>query len=191
MKIILASASPRRKELMDLAKFDYEILASDFDEKVDENLSLEEQSQEIAYGKAKDIFRNTQGDRCIIGADTLVILDGKKMGKPQGREEAFEMLNNIQGRSHEIYTSLAVLIENNGNYKEYKELCKARVWVHKMSYKEIQKYIDSDEPFDKAGAYAIQSEFGVFIDKIDGNYNTIIGLPIDRIYQILKENNIE
>ena len=190
MKIILASKSPRRKELMDLAKFEYEILVSNFDENVDKNLSLEEQSKEIAYGKAKDIFENTQGDRTIIGADSLVILDGKQFGKPHDRQEAVEMLLALQGKKHTVYTALSILIENKGKYKEYKELHKSDVYIKKMSYKEIVNYVDSEEPFDKAGSYAIQSCFAVFIDKIEGDYTTIVGLPIGRVYEILKENNI-
>ena len=190
MKIILASQSPRRKELMDLAKLDYEILVSDFDEKVNTNLPLEEQSKELAFGKAKAVFDNTQGDRAIIGSDTLVILGEKQLGKPQNREEAIKMLQNLQGRSHFVYTSLAVLIEEKGEYKEYKELSKARVFIKKMSDEEIINYVDSEEPFDKAGSYAIQSSFVVYVEKIDGDYSTIVGLPISRLHSILKENDI-
>jgi len=190
MKIILASASPRRRELMDLAKFDYEVLVSNYDEKVDLTLTLEEQSKELAYGKAKDVFENTQGNRAIIGSDTLVILGERKLGKPQNREEAINMLKDLQGRSHTVYTSLAVLIEENGQYKEYKELEKTRVFVKRMSDKEIENYVDSEMPFDKAGSYAIQSCFAVFIDRIEGDYPTVIGLPINKVYSILKENNI-
>lgn len=190
MKIILASKSPRRRELMDLAKFDYEILVSDFDEKVDTNLSLEEQSKELAFGKAKVVFDNTQGDRAIIGSDTLVIMGDKQLGKPKNREEAIKMLQNLQGRSHFVYTSLAVLIEEKGEYKEYKELSKTRVFIKKMSDEEIINYVDSEEPFDKAGSYAIQSSFVVFVEKIEGDYSTVVGLPISRLYSILKENDI-
>lgn len=190
MKIILASASPRRKDLMDLAKFDYEIIPSNFDEKVDSKLNLEEQSKEIAYGKAKDIFDNTQGNRAIIGADTLVIIDQQQLGKPNSREEAIQMLTNLQGRSHTVYTSIAILIEKNGELKEYKELSQTRIWIKKMTQKEIENYVDSENPYDKAGGYAIQSSFVVFVDKIDGDFSTVIGLPISRIYSILKENDI-
>lgn len=190
MKIILASQSPRRKELMDLAKFDYEVLVSNFDEKVNPKLSLEDQSKELAYGKAKDVFDNTQGDRAIIGSDTLVILGERQLGKPKDRDEAINMLKDLQGRSHTVYTSLAILIEEKGQYKEYKELEKTRVFVKKMSDEEIENYVDSEMPFDKAGSYAIQSCFAVFIDRIEGDYPTIIGLPINRIYSIFKENDI-
>lgn len=190
MKIILASKSPRRRELMDLAKFDYEILASNFDENVDKNLSIEEQSKEIAYGKAKDIFDNTQGDRVIIASDTLVIVDGKQLGKAKSRDEAIQMIKQIQGRSHSVYTALSILIEEKGEYKEFKELHESKVFVKSMTDEEIENYVDTENPYDYAGAYAIQTCFAVFIEKIEGEYAAVIGLPISRIYSILKENNI-
>lgn len=190
MKVILASSSPRRKELMDLAKIEYEVLASHFDENVDKTLNLEEQSKELAFGKAKDVFENTQGNRAIIGSDTLVILDGKQLGKPQDRNDAINMLKSLQGKSHIVYTSLAVLIEKNGEYKEYKELYKTEVFVNEMSDEEIENYVDIENPLDKAGAYAIQSCFSVYIRRIVGDYASIVGLPINRVYRILKENDI-
>ncbi len=190
MKIILASTSPRRKDLMDLAKIDYEIMASRFDEKVDINLSLQEQSKEIAYGKAKEVFENTQSDRTVIGADTLVIVNGKQFGKAKTREEAISMLKELQGKMHSIYTSLAILIENQGKYKEYKELHEVKVFVRNMSEQEIEHYVDLEQPFFCAGSYAIQGFFSVFVEKIEGDYPTALGLPINRIYEILKENAI-
>lgn len=190
MKIILASGSPRRKDLMDLAKIDYEVMVSNFNENADRSLSLEEQSKEIAYGKAKDIFENTQADRVVIGADTLVVVDGKQFGKAKTREEAIQMLKQLQGKSHFIYTSLAVLMEEQGKYKEYKELYQVKVFVRPMSDEEIEHYVDEERPYYCAGAYAIQGFFAVFVDKIEGDYPTALGLPINRVYSILRENNI-
>lgn len=191
MKIILASKSPRKKELMDLAGFDYEILVSDVDEIVTEDISLEEKSKEIAFRKAKKIFDNTQGDRIIIGADTLVIKNNEALGKPKTRQEAISMLKKIQGTSHKIYTSLVVLIENAGEYKEYKELFQVEVFVKEMSNQEIENYVDTnyDDVFNKAGSYSIQGRFSIFIQKTIGNFSAAIGLPIQRIYDILKEND--
>ena len=102
MKIILASTSPRRKELMDLGRFDYEILVSDLEEMRNMSLSLEEQSKDLAYQKAKIVYDNTQGDRTIIGADTLVVLGDKVFGKPKDREDAMNMLRELQGKRHYI-----------------------------------------------------------------------------------------
>ena len=159
MKIILASGSPRRQDLMKQAKIPYEVMVSEFDEKVDNALSLEEQSKEIAYGKAKS------------------------------REEAIEMLKTIQGKSHKIYTSIAVLIEKNGQVKCYKELSQNTVFVKNMTDLEMEHYVDTEKPYFCAGAYAIQGVFTVFIEKIEGDYPAVLGLPIHRIYDILKENN--
>ncbi len=189
MKIILASGSPRRQDLMKQAKIPYEVMVSEFDEKVDNALSLEEQSKEIAYGKAKEVFTKTSGERCVIGSDTLVIVDGKKFGKAKSREEAIEMLKTIQGKSHKIYTSIAVLIEKNGQVKCYKELSQNTVFVKNMTDLEMEHYVDTEKPYFCAGAYAIQGVFAVFIEKIEGDYPAVLGLPIHRIYDILKENN--
>lgn len=191
MKIILASKSPRRKALMDLAGFDYEILISDVDETINEEMSLEEKSKEIAFRKAKSIFDNTQGDRIIIAADTLVIKDNEAFGKPKTRQEAISMLKKLQGAMHKIYTSLVVLVENKGEYKEYKELFPVEVFVKNIDTNEIENYVDVnfDDVYDKAGTYAIQGRFSIFIDKIIGNYSSALGLPIQRVYDILKEND--
>ena len=190
MKIILASTSPRRKQLMDLGNFEYEILAGNVDETRNQTLSIEEQSKDLAYRKAKLVYDNTQGDRVVIGADTLVVKDNKVYGKAKDMQEAVSMLRELQGKKHYIYTSIAVLMEQRGNEKEYNELHKTAVYVKPMNDLEIAQYIQNDEPFDKAGAYAMQGAFSIFIDRIEGNYTSAIGLPIQRIYEILKENGI-
>jgi septum formation protein len=190
MKVILASSSPRRRELMDLGRFEYEVLVSDYEEMRNHTLSVEEQSKDLAYQKAKIIYDNTQGDRTVIGADTLVVKGDKVFGKPQDRDEAIEMLRALQGQKHYIYTSIAVLVENKGKEKEYKELHKTAVYVKPMNDLEIAEYIANEMPYDKAGAYGIQDSFALYIDKIEGNYTTALGLPIQRIYEILKENGV-
>lgn len=190
MKLILASTSPRRAALMELAKIDCEIFPSAYDESKVEGYTIEEKSKNLAYNKAKDVFDNTQDDRTIIGADTIVVKDNKIFGKPEDRSDAIRMLRQLQGDVHTVYTSIAILIEYHGKYKEYKEIIKTDVHVRKMDDQEIINYVDSEEPFDKAGAYAIQSSFAAFIDRIEGNYMSVIGLPINRVYEILKENEI-
>lgn len=190
MKVILASSSPRRKALMDLGRFEYEILVSDFEEMRNATLSIEEQSKDLAYQKAKIIYDNTQGDRTIIAADTLVVQGDNVFGKPVDRDDAIRMLRELQGKKHYIYTSIAVLIENKGKEKEYKELHKTAVYVRPMNDLEIAEYIATEMPYDKAGSYGIQDSFSIFIDRIEGNYTSALGLPIQRIYEILKENGI-
>lgn len=190
MKIILASSSPRRRELMSLAKIEYEILVSDLEEMRNRTLSIEEQSKDLAMQKAKIVYDNTQGDRVIIAADTLVVKGDKVFGKPEDREDAIRMLRALQGQRHQVYTSIAVLIENRGKEKEYNEIHKTSVFVKPMNDLEISEYIANEMPYDKAGAYGIQDSFAIFIDKIEGNYTNVLGLPIQRIYEILKENGI-
>jgi len=190
MKVILASQSPRRAALLDLAKVDFEVMPSGYDEKIKSGLDIEEQAKELAYGKALDVFNNTQGDRTIIGADTIVVKNNKIYGKPKDRNEAIKMLRELQGDYHIVYTSLSILIEYRDEYREYKELCKNMIKVAPMTDAEIIEYVDSEEPYDKAGSYAIQSYFSRYIEKIEGNYMSVIGLPIDKVYKILKENEI-
>lgn len=190
MKVILASQSPRRAALLELAQIDFEVMPSNFEEKIEKDIDIEEQSINLSYGKALDVFNNTQGDRAIIGADTLVVKDNKIFGKPKDRSDAIKMLKELQDDIHTVYTGLTILIENKGEYKEYKEVVKTNITVNSISDSEIIEYVDSEEPYDKAGAYAIQSCFAKFIGEIEGNYMSVIGLPIDRVYQILKENEI-
>ena len=191
MKVILASQSPRRAALLELANIDFEVLPSKIaEEKIKSGGDIEEQSKELAYKKAFNVFNNTQGDRAIIGADTIVVKDNKVYGKPKDRNDALRMLKELQDDVHTVYTSLAILIEDKGEYKEFKEIVKTDVTVNKMSDYEIIEYVDQEEPYDKAGAYAIQSCFAKYIDEIEGNYMSVIGLPIDRVYKILKENEI-
>lgn len=190
MKIILASQSPRRRDLMNLGRFEYEILISDSEEIFDKNLTVEEQSKKVALEKAKIIFDNTQGDRTIIGADTIVVKNDEILGKPKDRQDAIRMLKMLQGDVHEVLTSIAVLIEKDGEYKEINEVIKTKIYVRPMDNNEIYRYIENTNPYDKAGAYAIQGEFALYVEKIEGSYTSVIGLPIDRIYEILKENEI-
>jgi septum formation protein len=187
MRIILASNSPRRKELMDLINIKYEIVSSNTEETLDKGLPVEEQSKKIAYHKAKSIYDKTTGDRIVIGADTLVIKDGKLFGKPRNEKEAKEMITQIRNAKHQVITSLAILIQKEDEYKEYLDTDIANVYVSEISGKEIEEYINTYDVYDKAGAYAIQSSFCKFIEKIEGNYTTILGLPVSKLYQIIKE----
>ena len=190
MKIILASQSQRRAAILELAKIDFEVIPSSYEEKMLESLNIEEQSKELAYGKALDVFNNTQGDRAIIGSDTIVVKNNKIYGKPKDRVEAIMMLRELQDDRHYVYTSISILIEKQGKYQEYKEVIKTEITVDPISDVEIIEYVDSEEPYDKAGAYAIQSCFDKYISNIKGNYMSVVGLPIDRVYSILKENEI-
>jgi len=189
MQIILASASPRRKELLELIVPKFEILASNIEEKIEEGLTVQEQATRLAYIKTKDIYNKTNGNRIIIGSDTIVSKNEKIYGKPQNINHAKQMINElIQGdRIHSIITGLCVMINKDGKYKEYKTFDEVKVFFKDISDKEIDKWLGTGNAMDKAGAYGIQNEFCVFVDKIEGNYTSAVGLPTHKLYDIIKK----
>lgn len=186
MKSILASQSPRRKELLALIVPKFEIIVSDEEETFNNTLSLEEQVTEIAYIKAKNVYDKTKGDRIIIGSDTIVTKNGKIYGKPKDRNHAKEMIKELitGDKVHKIITGLSVLIEENGILKEYKTYDTVNVYLKDMTDEEIEKWIDTGNAMDKAGAYGIQNEFCVHVEKIEGNYTSVLGY---KVYDIIKE----
>ena len=189
MKIILASGSPRRKELLGLIVPEFEIQVSGADETLQEGLTPSEQVKRLAYIKAKDVFDKTQGDRIVIGSDTIVTKNGKIYGKPHNREHAKQMIKElIEGdRTHSIETGLYILSEKDGKIREYNTYDESKVLLKEISDEEIEKWIDTGHAMDKAGAYGIQNEFCVFVEKIVGNYNAIVGLPTHLVYDELKK----
>lgn len=187
MKVILASQSPRRKELLDLLKIKYEIIPSKVDETLEEGLSIIEQSKRLAYIKAKEIFNKTEGDRIIIGCDTMVMKDDKIYEKPKDKQDAINMIKQLNNSSHQVITSLCVIIQDNGQFKQYLDYDIAKVYLNDMTQDEIERWVKEGKPLDKAGGYAIQSEFCVYVNKIEGNYTTIVGLPMYKLYSAIKE----
>ena len=167
---------------------EFEIIVSGVDESLKEGLTPEQQTERLAYIKAKDVFEKTSGDRIVIGSDTIVTKKGKIYGKPKSRENAIQMIKELlEGdRTHSVITGLSILIEKDGVYKEYKTFDEVKVFLKEMSEQEIEKWVDSGKAMDKAGAYGIQNEFCVFVDKIDGNYTSIVGLPTQKVYDVLK-----
>lgn len=191
MKIILASKSPRRKELLDVLNLDYEIIVSNADETLEENLTIEEQAKKLAYIKAKTVFDKTSGDRVVIGSDTMVVKNSKIYGKPKNEEDAFNMLKELKNSKHQAITGLAILIEKDGKYEEYIDYDMAEVYFKDMTDEEIRNWINTGKALDKAGAYAVQEEFVVFIEKFNGNYSTVMGLPIHKVYDVFKKLNLK
>lgn len=189
MRFILASASPRRKELLRLIVPEFEIITSSIEEKLKEGLTPQEQATNLAYKKAKDIYERTEGDRIIIGADTIVTKKGKIYGKPKDKNNAKQMIKELLGgdRTHNIITGLCVIINKEGNFKEYKLFDEVKVFLNCMSDNEIDRWLETGNAMDKAGAYGMQNEFCVFVNKIYGNYTTAIGLPTHKLYNIIKE----
>lgn len=193
MKIILASGSPRRKELVKMLGIKFEVKISDEEEIINPELSIEEQSKQLAYQKARNVVNqiDEKEDCLVIGSDTIVVKAGEILGKPRSREEAFSMLEKLQGDSHKVYTSLCVISRKQGKETKYVTLDCTKVWVKAMQKKEIDLWLAKNEWQDKAGAYAIQGFFSVFVDKIEGNYYTVMGLPIHQLYDILKQEEIK
>lgn len=190
MRIILASQSPRRKELLEMITKNYEVIVSHVDETFEEGLTVLEQSKRLAYRKAKKVFEETDGDRIVIGSDTIVVQKDQVFEKPRDRYDAICMIKKLQNNTHQVITSLAVLVQEKNQYQEYIEVDTTKIHIKKMSDKEITHWIDSGKCFDKAGAYAIQSEFSVYIDEMVGNYFSVMGLPIHKLYDILKKYHI-
>ena len=146
---------------------------------------------QLAFQKAWDILQQVEEEVLVIGADTLVVCEEQILGKPKSEEEAFRMLNLLQGRSHLVYTGVALLYRNSKQElveKIFQEHTIVR--MYRMTEMEIYSYIATKEPMDKAGAYAIQGKGAVYIQGIDGEYNTVVGFPIARVYQELKDFKI-
>lgn len=199
-KIILGSASPRRRELLAQIGAEFEIRVSEKEE-IYHSEKPEEIVCELALMKAENVASElSEAERAgdvVLGADTVVVLDGKILGKPSDEEEAARMLSALQGRSHEVYTGVAVLeyaesgegavpggwkLEKKENYA-----VETRVYVNPMTEQEIREYIATGDLMDKAGAYGIQGRFAAYIDRIEGDYYNVVGLPVSRVYRTLKE----
>ncbi len=187
MRIILASSSPRRQELMREFNLPFEVITKNVDEKFYGNKSIYEESMEISKSKALAVFNEIKDDVIVIGSDTIVLQDGVIYGKPKNYNDAVRMLSIFSNNHHEVLSSLALLIRKNG--VEYEELTydKCDVYVDKMTREEIDDWIKSNDVYSKAGAYAIQEGFGKYIKKIDGDYFSIVGFPIHKLYELLKK----
>ncbi len=193
-RIILGSASPRRRELLQLMGVKFEVLASEAEEHY-HSILPPDIVKELALMKAQNVSElllkqaSWKEDICVvIGADTIVVKDGQIMGKPKSQEDAFEMIKSLQGRTHEVYTGVALLeCSDKGVYVRANHAEETKVFVHEMEDWEIREYISSGEAMDKAGAYGIQGRFATYIDRIEGDYYNVVGLPVAYLYQQLKE----
>lgn len=184
MKIILASKSPRRQELLRAIGIEnFIIRPSDHEAEAAPDLPPDEMVKLIASGKAADIASFAGTDDIIIAADTLVYIDGVPLGKPENDEHAKEMLRSLSGRAHEVHTGVAVF---RSGKKVVQSEC-TKVYFRKLSDAEIDKYVASGEPMDKAGAYGIQCLGAVLVEKIEGDYFNVVGLPVCRLTGMLSE----
>lgn len=182
MKFILASSSPRRKELLKFLDIDFKIVKSDIEEVIDETISNEELVMSLAFQKAEDVSKRHPGIY-TLGFDTLVILDGKPLGKPKNHQDAFNMLRSLSGNKHTVLTGCAIVKD------DYKDLFydHCEVIFNEMSDQEIEEYLATDEPFDKAGAYGIQGYGAKYIRYIKGDYYSVMGMPIQKLYNKIRD----
>jgi len=191
-KIILASASPRRRDLLAQIGFEFEVVTSDTDESFDDSMLVEEIVKKLAFEKAKAVANQVSVDSIVIGADTVVYYEGVILGKPQNEAQAKEMLAMLSGNTHQVLTGFAVIrLSDNKVVIDYE---KTNVTFRSLSEDEIDIYIKTKEPFDKAGSYGIQGLGATFVSGINGDYNNVVGLPLCSLSQCLKNefniNNI-
>lgn len=189
--IILASGSPRRKELLELIGAEFKIITSNKEEIIT-STNPEEVVKELSKMKAEDVAAGVEGPAIILGADTVVAHKGRILGKPKDREDAVNMITSFAGDDHYVYTGVCMIRkEADGSVKTVSFAEGTKVTVYPMTAQEIETYVDSGEPMDKAGAYAIQGLFAPYIKAISGDYYNIVGFPIAGIYQRLKAEGID
>ena len=183
--IFLASASPRRRELLSQAGYSFEIMVSDKEEKSDRTVP-HEYVTDLALQKTDAVYEKLPKDRSffVIGADTIVAYGNEILGKPTDIADARRMLNLLSGRTHQVYTGVGICFYDHKK-KKHSFYEKTDVTFYEMSPEEIEAYIATKDPFDKAGAYGIQSGASIYIRKIHGDYNNVVGLPIARLYHEL------
>ncbi|MDO5011216.1 MAG: Maf family protein [Intestinibacter bartlettii] len=185
MEIILASASPRRKEILQNTKLKFEIEKSDIEEIILENESPEDMVIRLAYEKAFDVAKKNK-DKLVIGADTIVALDNEVLGKPKDKQEAYQMIKKLSNKTHKVITGISLInLKENKVIKDYVVSC---VTFKDLSEDSIKDYINTNESLDKAGAYGIQGYGALLVKTIQGDYFNIVGLPISRLSDLLKDH---
>ena len=180
-KIVLASGSPRRKELLARTGVVFSVVVSNGEE----NTNLTDPAISVA-----DRLENESEPCLIIGADTVVAFEGKILGKPSDEEDALDTLLKLQGKSHQVYTGVTLLVKEQGIWKPYTFSERTDVEFYPVSREELLEYIKTGEPMDKAGSYGIQGKFGIYVKGICGDYNNVVGLPVGRLVYELKKMKI-
>jgi septum formation protein len=182
-KLILASGSLRRKELLEKAGLHFEIIISDYEEDMALPLSPDELVKHLSRGKAETVAKEHK-DAIVLSADTIVAYDSQILGKPHTEEKAEKMLQLLSGKQHSVFTGFTVmLLEEN---KIISRAIETKVYFNRLSDDEIKKYVATGDPLEKAGAYAIQKIGEAFVEKIEGDYNNVVGLPIDDVLAVLR-----
>lgn len=194
MRYILASASPRRRELLAQAGISFEVIPSSVEEIITKDDPCDI-VMELAFQKALDVYRRLRGskkkteapdgDITVIGADTIVVYRGEILGKPSNKSEAYDMLSLLADRTHQVYTGVSLMIYKNGKELHRTFYEKTDVTLYKITKEDLHAYAESGDSLDKAGAYGIQGPFAIHVKGINGDYNNVVGLPIGRLYQEL------
>lgn len=190
MKIILASKSPRRKELLATLFEDFDCMPSQKEEKINKKMSYKKVVKYLSEQKAEDIFSKTSGERVVIGSDTIVVYNGKIYGKPKNEQEAFNALSSLSGKTHIVATGICIIKDQNGVKQKLTDCVISKVTFNKLSKAEINSYIQSGEPMDKAGSYGCQGIGKKFVKKINGDFFAVMGLPVNKLYNLCKQLNI-
>ncbi len=186
-KIILASTSPRRKELATEMGLEFEIIPSDYEEDMTKKLSPKKMVTTFSYGKAEDVAKRlTEG--IVIGVDTIVVFKGKKIGKPKSAEQAIQMLQSFSGKWQSVYSGVAVIDAKTKKFVVDYEITKVK--FRKLDLAEIKAYVATGDALDKAGAYGIQGLSSIFFEKVDGCYTNVIGFPSYCVYRNLKKMGV-
>ena len=189
MKWILASGSPRRQQLLCQITEDFSVLPSQIEERRDPSWTAQELPRQLAAQKALDVSSRNPA-ALVIGADTIVSLDGTVLGKPRDEADAADMLRSLSGRTHQVYTGVTLLVKEQGIWKPYTFSERTDVEFYPVSREELLEYIKTGEPMDKAGSYGIQGKFGIYVKGIRGDYNNVVGLPVGRLVYELKKMKI-
>lgn len=177
--IILASGSPRRKELLEKFNLKYEVFVSNFNEETIIEPSPSERVKKLAFSKANSVYNELGKDKdnLILAADTIVYCNNKFFNKPKNREDAFNMLQSLSNNTHSVYTGICIIYQN----KLFIDYAQTNITFRKLTNSEINNYLNTDEPYDKAGAYAIQGLAKNFVLFIDGSYDNVVGLPTELV----------
>lgn len=184
-KFILASASPRRRELLEQVGAEFEVIPAQGEEKITSN-KPQDAVLELSARKAREVAgRLQEADAVVLGADTVVAFGGNILGKPRDEADAARILSLLSGNTHSVYTGVTVIVLRGGERKEYSFYEETEVTMYPMTEQQISSYIRTGEPMDKAGAYGIQGKGAVFVEKIQGDYNNVVGLPVAKIFQLI------
>lgn len=189
-RIILASASPRRRELLQKAGIIFEVMPADGEERITCE-KPEDIVKELSLGKARSAAAEMDEGTVILGADTIVVYENRILGKPKDEEDAVKTLCLLQGKTHQVYTGVTVLVRQGGLWEPFTFAECTDVTFYPVSEEEIRSYVKSGEPMDKAGSYGIQGAFGVYVKGIHGDYSNVVGLPVARLLYETKMRGLD